>query len=112
MQQAVEQRIQALQAKLAITPGEMHDWNDFAQVMRDNASSTDQLFQQRAHSAATMTAVENMRSYAGIARSYADNTQKLADAFATFYGKLTPEQQKSADALFRAPSPATAAPHH
>jgi hypothetical protein len=50
-----------------------------------------------------MSAVDNMKSYAAIARSYADDTEKLATAFASLYAKLSPEQQKTADQLFRQP---------
>jgi hypothetical protein len=103
-QAAVEQRIAALQAKLAITKDQQAAWSAFAQVMRDNAQNTDTLFQQRAQGAATMSALDNMKSYAAIARAYADNTQHLADAFAVLYGKLSPEQQRAADTLFRQPA--------
>lgn len=106
-QKAVEQRIAALSAKLAITSAQQPDWNTFAQVMRDNAASTDTVFAQRAQSAATMNAVDNMKSYAAIARGYADNTQRLSDAFEVLYGKLSAEQKQTADVLFRqAPAPA------
>jgi len=103
LKQAVEQRIGALQTKLAITQAQTSDWDAFAQAMRDNAASTNQLFQQRAQNAASMSAVDNMKSYAAIARSYADNTEKLATAFASLYAKLSPDEQKTADELFRQP---------
>jgi hypothetical protein len=103
---AVEQRVAALSAKLGITPAQQSDWNTFAQVMRDNAASTDAVFAQRAQSTATMNAVDNMKSYAAIARGYADNTQRLSDAFAVLYGKLSDAQKQTADVLFRqAPAP-------
>lgn len=105
MKQAVDQRIGALQSKLSITPAQMNDWNSFAQAMRDNASSTNDLFKQRAQNAGSMSAVDNMKSYAAIARAYADNTEHLATSFATLYGKLSPDQQKTADELFRQPPP-------
>jgi hypothetical protein len=103
LKQAIDQRITTLQTRLAITSAQLSDWNAFAQVMRDNATSTNQLFQQRAQNAASMSAVDNMKSYAAIARSYADDTEKLATAFASLYAKLSPEQQKTADQLFRQP---------
>jgi protein CpxP len=106
-QAAVEQRITALQTKLAITADQQAAWSDFAQVMRDNAQNTDTLFQQRAQGASTMTAVDNMKSYAAIARAYADNTEHLSAAFATLYGKLSQPQQQTADVLFRQPSAST-----
>lgn len=99
---AIDQRIAALQARLAITTAETPAWDAFAQTMRDNAAATDALFVQRAQTAASMNAVQNMQSYAQVARAYADNTQKLADAFGTLYGQLSPAQKQTADLLFRA----------
>ena len=41
---AVDQRVQLLQTQLGITSEQMPLWNAFAQAMRDNAASTEQLF--------------------------------------------------------------------
>ncbi len=100
-QQAAEQRIGTLQAALQIAPPQMAQWNGFAQAMRDNAAATDALFRNRAASAATMNAVDNMKSYAAVARAYADNTQKLSDAFGSLYVALSDQQKQVADRLFR-----------
>jgi hypothetical protein len=43
--------------------------------MSDNAAATDTLFTQRIGAVATMSAPDNMHSYAQIARAYADNTE-------------------------------------
>lgn len=110
-QAAADQRISALQTQLRITPAQTPQWNAFAQAMRDNANSTDALFRQRAGAAATMTAVENMKSYAQVARAYADNTEALAQAFEALYGVLTPDQRQTVDTLFRQqPTQASTAP--
>ncbi len=98
---AMDERIRALQGQLAITTDQLPQWTAFAQTMRDNARSTDQLFRQRASAAASMNALQNMQSYAVTARQYADNTQALATAFEALYGGLSPEQKQKADALFR-----------
>ena len=98
---AVDQRIQALQSQLGITPAQMPLWTAFGQAMRENAASTDQLFQQRASAAATMSAVDNMHSYATVARAYADDTAKLSTAFDSLYASLSPTQKQAADTLFR-----------
>ena len=100
-QQAAEQRIGTLQAALQIAPPQMAQWTSFAQAMRDNAVATDGLFRSRAANAATMNAVDNMKSYAGVARAYADNTQKLSDAFGSLYAALSDQQKQVADRLFR-----------
>ena len=100
-QAAVDQRIRALQSQLGITEAQMPLWNAFSQAMRDNAASTDALFTQRANAVASMTAVDNMHSYAQIARAYADNTERLATAFDSLYASLTDTQKQAADTLFR-----------
>jgi hypothetical protein len=100
-QTAVDQRIRALQSQLGITEAQMPLWTAFAQAMRDNAASTDALFAQRANAVASMSAVDNMHSYAQIARAYADNTERLATAFDSLYASLTEMQRQAADTLFR-----------
>ena len=100
-QAAVDQRIKTLQKQLGITEEQMPLWDAFAQTMRANAASTEALFQRRATSAAAMNAVDNMRSYAEIARAYADNTDRLATAFASLYASLSDMQRHAADTLFQ-----------
>ncbi|HEV2099822.1 MAG TPA: Spy/CpxP family protein refolding chaperone [Stellaceae bacterium] len=106
---AVDQRIRTLQSQLGITEAEMPLWSAFAQAMRDNAASTDALFSRRADAVAEMSAVDNMHSYAQIARNYADNTERLATAFDSLYASLSDVQKHAADTLFR--QQATAAAH-
>jgi len=78
--------------------------------MRDNAASTDALFAQRANAVASMRAVDNMHSYAQIARAYADNTERLATAFDSLYASLTDTQKQAADTLFRQQAAAASQP--
>jgi protein CpxP len=109
-QTAVDQRIRALQSQLGITEAQMPLWTAFAQAMRDNAASTDALFAQRANAVASMSAVDNMHSYAQIARAYADNTVRLATAFDSLYASLTDTQKQAADTLFRQQASTAAQP--
>jgi protein CpxP len=108
-QAAADQRIQSLRAELHIADAQLPQWNAFAQVMRDNATKTDALFRQRAGAAAGMNALDNMKSYAEIARAYADNTQALATAFEGLYNVLTVQQKQTVDTLFRQDAARTAA---
>lgn len=101
VQTAVEQRITGLQKQLAITVAQAPQWNAFAQVMRENAQTTDALFRQRAAGVQGMNAVDNMQSYAQIMRAYGDGTEKLAAAFQALYGVLSAPQKQAADTLFR-----------
>jgi hypothetical protein len=98
---AVDQRIRTLQSQLGITAAQMPLWSTFAQAMRDSAANTEALFAQRADAVAEMNAVDNMHSYAQIARAYADNTERLATAFDSLYASLSDTQKHAADALFR-----------
>jgi len=109
-QAAVDQRIRTLQSQLGITEAQMPLWTAFAQAMRDNAAATDALFTQRAGTVATMNAPDNMHSYAQIARSYADNTERLATAFDSLYASLSDTQKQAADTLFRQQATAAAQP--
>jgi protein CpxP len=101
MQSLVERRITDLHSKLHITPAQGQQWDQFAQVMRDNAKDTDQAYQQRAEKIGSMSAVDNMQSYAQIEQQRAQNMQKLVPAFQNLYGSLSDQQKKTADDLFR-----------
>jgi hypothetical protein len=48
-----------------------------------------------------MSALDNMKSYAQVARAYADNTENLSAAFEALYGVLSDQQKQTIDALFR-----------
>jgi hypothetical protein len=109
-QAAVDERIAQLQARLGITPEQLPQWSAFAAAMRNNAAATDALFARRAGGVAAMSAVENMHSYAEIARAYADNTERLAAAFDSLYASLSDAQKQAADALFREQAAAAARP--
>jgi len=98
---AADARLSALQSQLHITDAQMPAWNAFAQVMRQNASGTDSLFRQRAQSVSGMSALDNMKSYAQIARAYADNTEALATAFEALYAGLSDQQKQTIDGMFR-----------
>jgi LTXXQ motif family protein len=101
MEQLAEQRSADLRARLHITPQQQSQWDQFAQVMRDNAKDLDQAYQQRAASFNAMNAVENMQSYAQIEQARAQDLQKLVPAFQALYASLSDDQKKQADELFR-----------
>ena len=108
----VEQHITQMHAQLHITPAQQAQWDQFAQVMRDNAKGMDQILEQRGASLASMTAPENMQSYAQIAQQHAQDMQKLSAAFQTLYSGLSDEQKKNADEVFRARGEQHAAMKH
>jgi periplasmic protein CpxP/Spy len=108
----VEQHITQMHAELRITPAQQAQWDQFAQVMRDNAKGMDQIVEQRGAHLATMTAPENMSSYTQIAQQHAQDMQKLTAAFQTLYSGLSDEQKKNADEVFRARGEQHAAMKH
>jgi periplasmic protein CpxP/Spy len=97
----VEQRINSLHSQLQITPAQQQVWDQFAQVMRENASAMHQALQQRADQFDTMTAADNMESYAKLSQLHAADMQKLSAAFQTVYNAMSSEQKQTADRVFR-----------
>lgn len=97
----VEQRITDLHAKLQITQAQQPQWDQFIQVMRDNAQSMDQTFQHRVQTMPAMTATENMQSYALLASTNAQDVQKLVPAFQALYDTMSDTQKRTADQVFR-----------
>ncbi|HEY1430354.1 MAG TPA: Spy/CpxP family protein refolding chaperone [Stellaceae bacterium] len=101
-EERVENRIKELHAQLHITPAEEPLWNEFAQVMRENAREMDQAFMQRAQQFPTMNAVQNMQSYEQISEEHAQRVQKLVPAFQKLYDAMPDQQKRLADQVFRA----------
>ena len=97
----IEQRIAELRAKLQITAAESAQWEQFAQVMRDNARSIDDAFDHRVQALPGMTAPENMQSYAAVAAEHAQEVQKLVPAFQALYETMSDSQRRRADQVFR-----------
>ena len=115
-EERVENRIKELHAQLRITPAEEPQWNEFAQVMRENAREMDQVFMQRAQQYPTMNAVQNMQSYEQISEEHAQRVQKLVPAFQKLYDAMPDQQKQLTDQVFRANSEKhlqrTAQSHH
>ena len=97
----VEKHITQLHAQLGITPAEQAQWEQCAQVMRDNAAQMNQAFMDRSGKLDGMNAVDNMQSYAQLAQVHATNMQKLASAFQALYSSFPDQQKQVADAVFR-----------
>ena len=102
MEERVENRIKQLHEQLQITPAEQSQWDQFAQVMRDNAREMDRAFMQRVQQYPTMNAVQNMQSYEAIAEAHAQHLQKLVPAFGNLYNAMPEQQKKLTDQIFRA----------
>ena len=101
MENLVNRRIADLHSRLHITADQSQQWDQFAQQMRDNARDIDQAYQQRAQKLGSMSALDNMQSFAGIGQQRAQDMQKLIPPFQTLYASLSDPQKQTADQLFR-----------
>ncbi len=97
----LESHIATLHRQLGITTAQESAWNAFAQVMRDNAARFHDTIEQRRAKLATMSAPDNMQSYADLITQRAQDLQALNMAFRTLYNGLSDAQKKAADTLFR-----------
>jgi protein CpxP len=97
----VEARITDMHAKLKITQAQEDQWAKVVQVMRDNGKTIEPLIMDRAKNAKTMTAIDDLNSYAAITDAHADGIKKFTPVFATLYAGMSDAQKKEADALFR-----------
>lgn len=94
----VEKHIADLHQRLRITPAQEEQWRLFAQIMRENAAHSDQI-KARAE-AANHNAVDDLRGYAEIARTHAEDIARLVPAFSALYAAMSAEQRKAADNAF------------
>jgi len=96
----VEARIKQLHAQLKITSAQEDQWNAFTQVMHENAQAMQSQIDQRLQNQRTMTALDDLSSYAEITGTHADGIKKLVPAFQALYDSMSPEQKKNADTVF------------
>ena len=97
----IEVRIHDMHAKLGITAGQEGQWKQVAEAMRDNESALEPLVKDRKANANTMTAMDDLRSYATIADAHAAGIRRFTTAFEPLYDGMSEEQKKDADVLFR-----------
>ena len=93
--------IQALHDRLKITAEQESLWTTVADIMRANDEKIDALTKVRHEKAATMTAAEDLRSFAAITEAHAAGMRTFIPAFESLYQAMTPAQQANADRVFR-----------
>ena len=98
---AVDTSISSLHTRLQITAAQESLWQPVAQVMRDNAGTMDSLRQSRTANANSMSAVDDLRSYAEVVDAHADGIKKLTPAFEALYNSMSDTQKHNADLIFR-----------
>jgi hypothetical protein len=95
-----EARIKSLHDQLKITSDEEGKWKKFADVMRDNSEKMRTMIEDRAQKADSVSAVDDMKSYAKVAEEHAEGMKKLLSAFEPLYSAMPKDQQQNADAVF------------
>ena len=73
MTQHVEDRIKTLHEKLGITTEQEAKWDEVAQTMRDNETVIAGLIEKRHQNAQSMTALDDLQSYADITQAKLPN---------------------------------------
>jgi hypothetical protein len=97
----VEARIKDLHRRLHITEAQKPQWDNLAQVMRDNAKAMTDLQKERATDAQSMSAVDVVKSYETVIEAHEDGMKKFVPPFEALYNSLSDAQKKTADSLFR-----------
>ena len=97
----VETRIKTLHSSLQITAAQEALWNNFAQVMRDNAKAMADHRKEAAQNARSRSAVDELKAYAAVINAHADEVRKLIPTFQALYDSMSNAQKKTADEVFR-----------
>ncbi len=101
MDARVDTRITELHTKLGITADQESKWKDVTDVMHENAATMRPLIEARKAKGESMTAVDDLESYAKIADAHADGAKKFASVFKPLYDSMSDAQKKTADTMFR-----------
>ncbi len=105
---SVEARITELHKRLHITDAQKPQWDNLAQVMRDNAQAMVDLQKQRAAEAKSLSAVDVVKSYGSVIEAHEAGMKKFIPAFEALYNSMSDAQKKIADSLFRSRARAAA----
>jgi len=95
-----EARIKELQGELKIAGPQEVLWNNFTQVMRENAKEMDALTKERAENIKTMNAVERMKFHSQITEARLAQEKRLIPTFEALYLGMSDEQKKITDTIF------------
>lgn len=90
-----------LHEELKITPAQESAFQQLADVMRENADTMSALAKKRVNAARTVTAVDDLKSYAEISAAHAEGAKKMITAFQPLYDSMSADQKQVADEEFR-----------
>ena len=97
----IEDHIARLHASLRITPAQEALWQGFAAALRDTVARMDAAYASRQRNRAGADAVRDLQAYGAIEDANARNAQLLLPPFRALYDSFSPDQKKTADAIFR-----------
>ena len=97
----IEEHINDLHSRIAITPAQEPQWAAFAAVLRENARDLKQAYADHPVHAPGGSAVDDLRNYAAVLRQHADTVSRLVPPFENLYGVLSPTQKAAADSTFQ-----------
>ncbi|MGH8209922.1 MAG: Spy/CpxP family protein refolding chaperone [Steroidobacteraceae bacterium] len=97
----IDSLIKHLHGQLKITSAQENLWRNVTNVMRENAATMSKLAKARSDSSKTMTAVDDLKSYAEISEAHAEGTKNMIAPFQALYDDMSAEQKKAADEEFR-----------
>ena len=100
VQARTQARIASLHAQLHITPAQEPAWQAFTAVMKENAQDMTAAMEQRQKNFGAMNAVQDLQDYVDLSTEQAQRLGKLVAPFQTLYAQFSPEQKKTADAIF------------
>ncbi len=99
-QDRIEERIANLHDALDITPAQEAQWNEVADIMRDNEMATFRLLRDHMANRNSRNAIEDFKSYERVASSHVQGMRSLIPAFEVLYNSMSPDQQENADRVF------------
>ncbi|HVA14497.1 MAG TPA: Spy/CpxP family protein refolding chaperone [Stellaceae bacterium] len=95
-----EARIAYVKAELKITPAQETAFDKYAQIIRDNAATTQKTFEDmRGGHGQNETAIDRVEQRAKMAQMRDQEQQQYLAAFRPLYASLSPDQKKVADDL-------------
>ncbi len=97
----IVERLKYLHDRLRITPAQEPLWADLARVMQDNAKAMAPLIRERLQVTKNRTAVETLEIYERLGEVQLEGLKNFVAAFQALYDKLSDQQKKIADVIFR-----------
>lgn len=93
----MRERLQQIHDRLAITPAQEPKWDAVVATLRDNAEAMRANPAGSALRGGKLTAVQDLRAAADLARARGDALQRMIPPVDAFYATLSPDQQRAAD---------------